>query len=139
VPIEAVLNTIEVLCCYLALWQPPAGLDPQEQAPNALAASASGALADLLARGWTGPVPDDYLTGQDLVIATSHPLPRHGRCDADEIDDEAARLARSVILTLINGTGQKGRQPWGGVRVAASRVYLVTPLRAARAVAAATI
>jgi hypothetical protein len=34
VPVEAVLNTIEVLCCYLALWQPLASLDPQEQAPQ---------------------------------------------------------------------------------------------------------
>src|SRR4051812_27848589 len=47
-PGDVVLDIIDVLRCYLAMWEPPADLEPRKQAANALPACASGALADLL-------------------------------------------------------------------------------------------
>ena len=47
-PADVVLEVIDVLRCYLALWEPPPDLEARRQAATALAASASGALADLL-------------------------------------------------------------------------------------------
>ena len=48
VPADVVLEIIDVLRCYLAMWEPPPDLEARSQAACALAASASGALADLL-------------------------------------------------------------------------------------------
>jgi hypothetical protein len=48
VPADVVLEIIDVLRCYLAMWEPPPDLESRRQAATALAASASGALADLL-------------------------------------------------------------------------------------------
>ena len=48
VPADVVLEIIDVLRCYMAIWEPPPDLESRNQAATALAASASGALADLL-------------------------------------------------------------------------------------------
>jgi hypothetical protein len=49
VPADVVLEIIDVLRCYLAMWEPPPDLASRNQAATALAASASDALAALLA------------------------------------------------------------------------------------------
>jgi hypothetical protein len=58
VPADVVLEVIDVLRCYLAMWEPPPDLESRRQAATALAASASGALAALLdayaAHNWQG-------------------------------------------------------------------------------------
>jgi hypothetical protein len=48
VPADVVLELIDVLRCYLAIWEPPPDLESRNQAASALGASAAGALADLL-------------------------------------------------------------------------------------------
>jgi hypothetical protein len=48
VPADVVLEIIDVLRCYLAMWEPPPDLQLRNQAATALAATASGTVADLL-------------------------------------------------------------------------------------------
>jgi hypothetical protein len=49
VPTDLVEYAIDVLRCYLAQWRQPEGIEPEDQAYNALAVAAGHALAGLLA------------------------------------------------------------------------------------------
>jgi hypothetical protein len=49
VPTDLVEYAIDVLRCYLAQWRQPKGIEPEDQAYNALAVAAGHALAGLLA------------------------------------------------------------------------------------------